>query len=150
MCILLLNLWINVLSVTVGRTLLSIKNYCIGLIKSTTMSQLLCVIPAGMINFDGPPQFRYSSIEWDSGITVSACPWMISVGHWTCSMSRWFSNLSRTISEAKVPSSVFTACLSEVYGDMRTRADMDGYSTARAQQGPEPMDRPIRIMSFWL
>ena len=49
-----------------------------------------------------------------------------------------------------MPKSVLTAYLIEVYGDKRMSAETEEYSTARAHAGPDPIDLPIRSMSFSL
>ena len=97
-----------------GTTLLSRKNCWIGLIRSDWISKSLCVILAGIISFEGPPQFSCRRIAWDSWITVSAYPWIISVGHLTFLITSSFWNLSLTSILANVPSNDLTAYLREV------------------------------------
>ena len=75
---------------------------------------------------------------------------MIRVGHLTFSIIFKFSKRSLTKRLGKDPSIVLTAALNEVYGESRIRAATLGYSTASAQHGPEPIDLPIKIMSFAL
>ena len=79
---------------------------------------------------------------------VSACPWIIRVGARTLSISFRFSNLSLTNRLGNVPSIVLTHAFSDVYGESRISEEMLGYSTASAQHGPDPIDLPIRIISF--
>lgn len=128
--------------------MLSKKNYFTGSIRSDWISKSLWVIFAGMISFDGPPQFSCREIACDSCSRVSAYPWIIKVGQRTLLMTSMFSNLSRTSMLAREPSNVRTACFKEEYGEIRIRAWMPGLSAASAQVGPDPIDRPIRIMSF--
>ena len=113
------------------------------------MSKSLWVMFAGIISFEGPPQFSWSLIAWDSWIIVSAWPWMISVGHFTFFITSIFSKRSRTSRLAKVPRNVLTAYFKEVYGESRINAYMLGYSAANAQAGPEPIDLPINMISLY-
>jgi len=101
-----------------------------------------------MTSLEGPPQFSCNDIACDSCSRVSACPWMIKVGQRTFLITSMFSNRSLTSILTSDPSSVLTAYLRDEYGESRISAYMLGLSAAKAQVGPEPMDLPIKIISF--
>ena len=122
-----------------------LKKCLSGFRKSLVNSKTVWSISWGQTNIEGPLQFNCKACEWVKWISLSRCPCRKNAGHHVSFMRSMFLNLSLIRYWSSPPDCSRTISLIDLNGLMRMSAH--GLRVAAIREaGPEPIDRPHRII----